>query len=415
MGKGMKRFFPIAVLLCSVFVFSRSDGGVVSGVFGLNVDCGDACKPIPLNASILCDGSAAQLNCPQYFAPDFSDPDKRTFYGVTNVFNPARLVISTDGGVTWGDAASVGRTYPFSTATYSSQGVSFSVAANGALIAAGNVDNNANACVIRRSVDGGVSWTTVHTLSIATGSCGAWNTTALSSLVKCAVSGVRCTVLGSDGLFPLPIVSEDYGATWVVGSLLNTVIPGAPPFQGIGYDGSGLLGIAGGTGVNDTRRVAYTESGSTWLASGLWGVTTSFGTMRCTGIVENNLRSSPSVVCGPGNLLPTTYAFFEIVSGVPTFIRSFTMSDALAFSNSPDIKAIQWDTTTYYLMQRNLAATRTNFYVTKDNFISVNLIASLQPINQFPACCRGDMYKWNGSIYATSGGAGGSAQFFRIQ
>jgi hypothetical protein len=404
-------------LLLMFIAVSQSNSATVNEIIGLSVDCGDACKPIPLNASILCDGGAGgQLNCPQYFAPDFSDPNKQTFYGITNVFNPARLVISTDGGVTWKDAASVGRTYPFSTATYGSSFVFFSVAANGALIAASNVDNNANACVIRRSIDGGVSWTTVYTLSIATGFCGIYTSAISSSLVKCAVNGVRCTVFGlnSTGIHPLPIVSEDYGATWTTGAVL-TLIFGGGDLAGIGYNESGLLGIAASYDINNMRRMAYTDVGSTWFASELWNAATPFGAMACPGSVENNLRSSPSVVCGPGNLLPTTYNFFEIVSGVPTLIQSFTMSDAPASSNGPNIKAIQWDTTTYYLMQKSISASKTNFYVTRDNFASVNLFASLQPTNQFFACCRGDMYKWNGSIYATSGGAGGSAQFFRIK
>jgi hypothetical protein len=71
----IKRFFLAAILLCSVLVFSKSDGGVVSSVLGLNVDCGDACQPIPLNVTVLCNNAG----CPLQTAPSFTDEQR--FWG----------------------------------------------------------------------------------------------------------------------------------------------------------------------------------------------------------------------------------------------------------------------------------------------------------------------------------------------
>src|SRR5262249_40264622 len=97
--------------------------------------------------------------------------------------------------------------------------------------------------------------------------------------------------------------------------------------------------------------------------------------------------------------------------------RNFTPADPnlIVSGGSSDITGVQWSANTYYAAQRNNAGTRLQVYITIDNFVSTFLLTSLAPINPFTNCCRGDMYKWNGAIYFTSGGAGGTAQLVRIR
>jgi len=398
----MRRWLLSCVFLVMCVNLSAAQ---VRSVVGVNVS---GPKPdYPLASSILCNGSAGELDCPQYFSPDWSDTSGERFFGVTNITTPATFVQSLDGGTTW----TPGPSNPFAATTVN--GTAFALASDGSLIAAADVNGTTISCQIRRSTDQGVSWTTVHSFTNATGFCGAFGTTVMSSPARCALNSSKCIIMGWTGVNPVPIVSQDNGVTWATGATLATIV-GSPPFLGASLSDNGVLGISGHPGVQTTTQSPYTDGGISWLSSGVWGGIPGVS-HRCTGPVQHNLGSGATLVCGPGSVSPTLYVFGEVTGSVPSVIRTFTLSDAPPSSGSPDANALQWDANTYYVTSRNAAATRTNIYITTDSFVSTHLIGSLLPTNQFTSCCRGDMFKANGRVYFTSGGIGGSAQLFVIQ
>jgi hypothetical protein len=392
-----------ALLLCTTLSYSQVKTIISGGVDGPN-------GYFPTVVTILCNGTGGVTDCPQYFSPDWSDTSQQRLFGITNLVSPPRCVRSTDGGTTWVACPA----HPFAAVSGAST-TSFAMNYDGHLFAAVNVDGGANACQIRRSTDLGVSWVTVFALPIATGFCTAGNV-AMPSPMKCSQDSDTCILLAFNpaGTSTVPIVSNDNGATWVAGAVLASS-SGANPFIGVSMDIGGTLGVSGGSSVQPaTSRLLYTDGGLSWLVS-TPPATLPGASHRCTGAVQNNLTSRPTIICTPGNAAPNDYYYMEITGGGAAILDTFTLIDGLAFTNSPDVIALQYDTNTFYLVQRSLTVLKTNVYITRDGFSSVHLLAQPTPINLFVSCCRGDIYKWSGDIYFSSGGTGGSAQLYRIR
>lgn len=406
----MRVTLSTTVLVISMALGASTGNSAISNVLGAAGECDTAaagCNPIPLSPSILCNGGAGNLNCPQYFSPDFNDPNGLLMYGITNIFAPPRCVKSADRGLTWAACP----TNPFS-ATYFSSNAVMTVAVDGSILAAAKVDNVNNLCVIKRSDDGGSSWATVHTS--ATRDCVGFSGAVLSSPMACASNSLDCVLFGSGiGAFILQTAvfhSEDGGLTWTEDPLLAPSIS-SPPYYGARLTSDGSIGVTGGTSATGgaTSAFVFKNSGAYHLTTAIPGS----GINRCTAplIVHNN----PTVLCG-ANSVTQQYTVFEITGSIPTIIGSFFPTGAPQSGNSPETIAISWDNNeTAYVFMRELSTGDYRIYVTKDAFATVLFLGELIPTNRSPVYSRGDVHIWNGKIYWTSGGMGGDAQLMVIQ
>lgn len=408
----MRRYLLTFFLIMRVFAFPvASIGGPtpVGAVMGGNVACeptNPGCQSFPTQASFLCNGTGALLDCPQYFAPDWAGSDSR-FFGITNRTNPPRCVQSTDGGVIW----SLCPTNPFSVA---GGGAFLTVASNGALVVAG--DQGADNCIIRRSTDYGATWATVFTDTTATATCGVSFSAPTPSVLRCASTNAYCVMIGrTTGTFDLiPYFSTDNGATWTKGAAFN-IVTGNEQVT-VAVEDNGTLGSLARFQVTYAVQTFARKTGNVFVATGIVPTPPGAGTnTRCTGSMIFN--GDESIVCGPDSIMTTTYRLFHSVSGVPSLTASFTLSaTAPTFAQNPDNMAIAFNATTAYLIGRNDANTAVLIHITRDGFGSAPLLASLIPATALIAgCCRGDVALRSGNIYFTSGATGDRAFLGRIQ
>lgn len=87
----MRITLSATILVISMVLGASTGNSAISNVLGAAGECDLAaagCFPIPTQLSILCNGSAINLNCLQYFSPDFNDPDGLLMYGITNNYTP---------------------------------------------------------------------------------------------------------------------------------------------------------------------------------------------------------------------------------------------------------------------------------------------------------------------------------------
>jgi hypothetical protein len=395
----------LVLLLCTPIAYSQTRTIVGSTVDGPN-------DSFPLSATLLCDGGGAILDCPQFFSPDWSDTTGLKFYGLSNRTNPPRCVQSTDGGTVWGLCSS----NPF-VAAVDDLGAHFSVASDGSLIVAAN--QGANNCIIRRSTDHGVSWTTVYTDTTATVNCGLSYGGASPNNVRCASEDSYCVAFGHfTGSFDLvAYYSIDYGATWTKGTIFNIV--SSDEQLGIAVASDGFSGSLTRYGINYNtvgRKFAY-MSGTDWLATGLIPVPigeVGGNSSRCVSGAA--IFNGQSVFCGPGGTLTTTYHLFTHAGGTVLSTTDVVPQNGLTNAQAPDFMMVGYDSTTAYMVGKNGANTRVVVWITRDTFSSVLQIASLTPTTAvISGCCRGDIHVRNGKVYFSSGASGSNAFLGAIQ
>jgi len=386
-----------------------ADAGGVKTIIGSRVDA-TGFVPIPSSATLSCDGAGGNLDCPQFFGPDWVDSTGVRFFGLTNRANPPRCVKSTNGGGTWG-LCDAGTASPF-VGALDLLGGSMTTAADGSLIAVG--DQGANNCIIRRSTDYGTSWSTVFTDTTASRSCGIAFSNPTTNMVRCAQTGF-CTVIGRGaGAFEeVNYFSNDYGANWSIGTSF-TMVSGDAEFH-LRLNNSGNVGVLSPFAVTYASTFAAILSGNNFI------VTTAIPTppgsgasAKCPGSVI--FGSNNYVVCGPDPLNTTTYRLFNIIGTTPTFLYSFLPLDTPTNAQSPDFTIIAYNGNVAYMVGRSADGTKINVYVTQDTFNTIIRIASLTPTTGLiTGCCRGDMHVWNGKIYFTIAGTGANAVFGKVQ
>lgn len=385
-------------------------------IVGAQSECDTAlsgCNPIPLSASFLCDGTGANLDCPQYFAPDWADTTGLRFFGLTNRTNPPRCVKSTNGGGVWG-LCDAGTVSPF-TGALDGLGASMSVASDGSLIAVGN--QGANNCIIRKSVDYGVSWSTVFTDTDASITCGLASGSPIPSMTHCASASSYCAVIATVGAFDLVAVySTNNGDSWVRGTTFNIVSSDANIHFAIAADGnSGSLSRYNVTYSQATQTFAST-SGADWSKDGVVPIPSgeAAGTGRCASGAM--IFSGQSVLCGPAATLPTTYHFFTHGAGSTASAANVIPQNGLTNANLPDFMAVGFSGNTAYVIGRNATTSQIVLWVTRDTFSSMLQLSTLTPTTaMLSGMPRGDILSYNGKIYFSSGAAGANAFLGVIQ
>lgn len=397
MRRDMKRITALVftlMLVMGIVSFAHSQVRKIIGInsYGPEPD-------FPTTVSLVCDGTGvAGNNCPQYWSPDFSDTDETNAFGYTNQTPPGRCLKSTNAAVSWSYCGSD----PFTT-SYNSQPASFGVASNGALLAAVNVNNTTQACVIKRSTDGGDTWTTVFTQN-GTYFCGAWNTTALPSTLKCAKSAANCVLYGWDTATTVSGTvwySTDYGLTWSHSGILVNQAGSSPVGIGPAVSDDGNSIIAGVTTGQTSTTFIYSRDGTTFAASAAWG--TKIGASRClTGFIYGS-GSDPAIGCGANNSTGT-WEVMRLNANVPTTITQLTPGNGAPTSaQSPDLLIMRWDENTYYLVTRIHSTGQPSAFVTTDSFSSLHYLGSVNTTTVFGSTPRGDIYKWRNSVYWSSG------------
>ena len=395
----------VIVVMCLVGV---PQSKAITAIVGSQVACDTAitgCNLVLLNTlTLLCDGRAGNLNCPQFFAPDRSDATGQTFYGINNNGNPSKCVKSVNGGVTWAACT----TNPFATST---SGVEFGVARNGALLAGANIAAG-DTCVIKRSTDGGVSWTTVHTQATLY-ICGGGGASEQTSLIKCDATTDYCVVLSFDqSVFfnVIPLNSTDNGATWKAGTTIALGGGnGSPPVANWGVITNDTIGITVGT-TNHITAHPILRSGNTWVQGAVmsnWaGGNASSG---CAAIINNGVNQ---ILCPPTNaVLTTTYYLRDTLGGI---VNSHIPVGVGAQANGPTLIAVSPSSGVIYaVLLDQLTTSKYRILVSIDSFASSITLGLITPTNAF-GTPNGEILYYMGKIYFTSGGRGGSAQFMRL-
>jgi hypothetical protein len=417
MKKWMIGFIGLVGIVGILVVIPTSHA--VMKTLGSQAQCDTAlsgCSTVPLSPSFLCDGTGIILDCPQFASPDYADTTGLRFFGITNRANPGRCVKSTNGGTTWGlcDATTIS---PF-TGALDFLGANFAVASDGSLIAAG--DQGTNNCIIRRSTDYGVSWTTVFTDSVTVNvSCGILFGNPTSNTLRCASSGNYCvmiaTITGSFDL--LAYYSTNNGASWTTGITFNIVTIDGQISVVVNSSGTGGSLTHFATNYNVVGRKFANTSGGDWTVTGL--IPTSPGSadgeaLRCTSAY---IGSGQNVFCGPDITATTTYrAFSHSGASTPSLIASVIPPNGLTNAQAPDFMVAGYGSSTAYVVARNNLSTVLNIWITRDSFGSLFQIGTLTPASPLiAACCHGDMFSYNGKIYFTSGSSGTTAFFGVIQ
>jgi hypothetical protein len=199
----MKRL-RILLLVCIIMfggLFSSSEAQI-SKTVGTGADC-TGCTVYPLTLSVLCEPPDT---CVRLMAPDWSNENR--FYGTDST----NCRVSNDKGDTWSNCGS----NPSATIY-----LSYAVTSTGVVLAAGN-DGGGTVFRIRRSTDGGNTWSTVYDsapiniLSISAQNVG---------VMRCSQDEDLCTVIGRDGVNnPYYLISEDDGLTWTFNAIPGTNI-----------------------------------------------------------------------------------------------------------------------------------------------------------------------------------------------
>ena len=369
----------------------------------------------PITTSLLCNGTAVILDCPQYFNPDWPDITGLRFFGITNRVNPGRCVKSVNGGSVW-ELCDVGTVSPF-TGVLDSFGANFAVAANGALLAAG--DQGTNNCIIRRSTDYGVSWSTVFTDSTTVNvSCAIAFGNPTPNTLRCANASSYCVMIAFiAGTFDLVAYwSNDYGVSWTKGTAFNIVSGDAQISVSVAGDGNSGSLTRHAISYN-TASVAFASTGGgDWTRNGVIPTPPGAGTgSRCASGAM--IFSGQSVVCGPDPTLTTTYHFFTHGAGSTSNMANFIPQNGLTNTQSPDFMAVGVGGGRAYIIGRNAANTQIIIWMTTDTFSSAIQVATITPTSALiGGAPKGDAFLHNnGKIYFTSGAPADKAFFGVIQ
>lgn len=410
------RLFALVLILWALsyplpsFSQSTSIGAVIGG----NAACdatNPGCQPFPVSASLICDGTGAILNCPQYFAPDWVDGTGLRFFGITGRTNPPLCVQSTNGGGTWVTCPS----QPFG-AAISLGNSGMSVASDGSLIFAAT--QLPNTCIIRRSTDYGVSWSTVFTDNTANEVCQYGNAGPTPNGVHCARASNYCSVAGViQGSFNSRMYySTNNGASWTKGvtfQLVSTDVNNSFSVSDNGQQGS--WSMYGQTYNTVNRRFGYT-TGADWTFTGVLPQPGAGTSLRCPGTMIYN--GAQAVLCGPDNGAGDTfkYRLFTHAAGAVALAATVTPVNGLSNAQSPDFMAVGFNSSTAYMIGRDDTQTKVSIWVTRDNFSTMPRLTTITPATVIiGGCCRGDIVSYNGKIYFTSGVGGSQAFFGRIQ
>lgn len=402
----MWRALGSILLLVTLLIPASAWSQTVTTILGGNLQCDstiDTCSSFPTSMSFLCDGSGTNLNCPQYFHPDWTQPAGTRFFGITNRTNPPIYLTSTDG-ITW-TATTV---QPF-TAAVLNAGSSMAVASNGSLLAISG--QGANLCLIRRSTDQGASWTTVFTDAALTCSMlGAFPSPPRS---YCASAGGYCaTLIVSDPSTMRVIFSTDNGASWTIGTAYAHPTADATTW-GTVLNSNATIGIIT-RGINSLLGQPFgTKSGNDFVA-----------TPNYVPVPATNRNCRPYIIAGATRALCVPNAGgdpqpHQVVDGtIPAQIGApFNLTDDfIAGANEPFVVGFR-SSFGYILQPSRSVSARLNLYLSTDQFSTGAVLASTATHSTalVANCCKGNILEWGGKIYFTNGATSGNAFFGRIQ
>lgn len=368
----------------------------VTELIGSNVFAG---IPYPSVLGTLCAGTGANLNCPQFFHPDWSQPPGTRFFGVTNRVNPPIFLTSTSGAV-WTAVP----TQPFIGAVLN-LGASVGVSSSGALVAIAG--QGLDTCLIRRSTDQGSTWSTVFT-----------DATQVCTLVFGSPTppGLSCSELNGYCAFIVPsnpgavttIFSTDNGGSWFVGA--STAYASADSrVWGPVLDSAGSAGIIT-RGINSLIGQPFgIKIGGEFQATSSY-IPSPLTNRNCRPFLRG---STPFAVCVP-NAGGNSY---QLVSGgIPAQIgATFSLTDAAASVNEPLVHGR--GSISYIVQPSATIATRLNLYLSTDQFNSGAILASTLtlPTTIIGGCCKGNIIGWGSRTYFSSGSSGSQAFFVAIQ
>lgn len=401
----MKKTILSLVLLAMLGMLGTKAEAVFKVVGGqAECDTNNAgCLSFPTQISLLCDGSGTNLDCPQLFSPDFADTTGLRFYGVTNRVNPPRYTVSINGGVTWALLSA----QPYA-AVVDGLGGGIAVSSSGVIIAPAN--QGLNNCIIRISIDKGVSWSTAFTDIGATDNCGQSFGAPITNNARCAQNSGYCAVVNPAGAGAFNFTtyfSNDNGINWTKGAITDQVVSGDQRVQ-IKLDNSGVDGVIGMGQISN-------GNGSVYKLGDVFREGTGFiwGGARCLGSV---IMGTERIICGPNNVATTLYQNFTVGGGIATLANTFELTDAPLFVNGPNFHVEAFSSSIGYLFGRNLAGTKVNVYITTNAFASAILLGQVTPtIELIFGACMGESHKWSGKIYFTCGGSATQAFLGVIQ
>jgi hypothetical protein len=363
----------LLTLLLVLISISQSNSATVNRIVGLNADCGNACQPIPLSVTVLCQ---APSFCSRVVAPDWTNEQR--FYGTDGT----NCRVSNDGGFTWSNCVS----NPSATAIY----LNYAVAKDGSIIA---IANDQSMLRVKRSIDGTVTWSTVFETSITDGAPGGLITPNVK--LRCSRYSSMCVYPYRDSLGNTKaLTSTDNGATWtetLIGGV-NSIAYGNGPFVLTSSPTSeiGMWFPLASDGVNNYKAVLFTN--------GIWSLgsivpTNSGGLCNWDYVINGNRRA----ICHAG-VSGTTY---EVRNEAGTVINTFTLPDVPSDNGQNAVGlSISVRPTGIWLL-RGTAAGRTGLWVSNDSGASFVKIfetdtAGLGIGNQ------GSIYEGvNGCIYAS--------------
>lgn len=404
MMKKLLGVFALAALLFAGVSVVPAKAQTVTQVLGAQLACDpnvDSCLFFPAAPAILCMGTGANLDCPQYFHPDWSQAAGTRFFGITNRTNPPRYLTSTTG-ITWTLTA----VQPF-TAAVLNFGAYMAVSSNGSLLAASG--QGANLCLIRRSTDQGASWSTVFSSLVQTCSIGFGNPTPPG--MYCAETGGYCAVINMFSPATITVIfSTDEGATWTIGTAYAHISADSQAWGPIvASDGTGILI----RGVNSTSGQPF---GSKQAAD--FTFTPSFVpsvNLNCRPFTMGNALRA---FCRPNAGGVTTQIYRGGALGIPPALHAtFTTADVPTSGGSQDFQPGGFNGTYGYAITSSFSpANRYNFYISGDGGSSFVLASQLTPtIAPIFGCCRGNLMRWGNKMYFTVAGTSSQAIFGAIQ
>lgn len=372
----------VAFLLCLLIAPTAY---AITSILGASV-----ANPGPL-VGILCSGSTS-INCPQYMHPDWTDTRKERFFGVTNRVNPGLCVQSTDQARSF----SVCATQPFAAAVLNI-GIKFAVSSNGSLLAASG--QGAQTCIIRRSTDKGLTWSTVY--STATEVCSVLYTSPAPPEFYCSEQNGYCALIDGSGTPTVKIIqSTNNGASWSVHAPNLTMPSADSKVWGPILSQDGTVGIIS-HGSNETTGQPFATSNAT----GLWATTPNYFpsvNQSCRPYLSGATQQALCLPNAGGTTLTKVNA-----SGVPFEDGSIILS-VLPFEfgwlpaniNSQNGLAIVLSKTVNTLLYT---------FSTGSNWSATSLRGGLTYPTSLFGCCAGNQLTWGDAVYFTSGYSGSNA------
>jgi hypothetical protein len=304
--------------------------------------------------------------------------------------NPPRYVVSVNEG-----PFTLIPTQPFVTAVLSLGG-RIAVAADGSLLAASG--QGANTCIIRRSNDGGTSWTTVYTDLVRQCSIGFGAPTPPG--MYCAEDSGYCAVIDMLNVATIFVIySTDYGQTWNTTSYGQ--ISADSQTYGPALSSSGDIGIIT-RGANSVGGQPFgVKVGDLFVATFNFVPPVN---LNCFPLIQG---TSTKALCTRNGVAESTYRYVEGQS-LPIVLKTLAVPDGISSVNP---QSIGYNSSVGYLIQVSSGdPSRLNIYATTDEWSSVILLGQITPTTApIGGCCRGNIIKWQGKIYFSSGAAGSNA------